>query len=770
MSTQLTKSSAARLCHRLLEAESEPEVITALSNAGLWDDRDAWIPYGGIKNNRGIVGNQQSEPVAALVEKLVNSIDSVLIYECLKSEKDPRGAEAPQSMKEAVKLLLGVPEGRIETLGAGGRSALAERIQFIATGKKRSPNYLIIDSGEGQTPDSFPNTFLSLLGENKAGIPFVQGTYNMGGTGVLQFSGRHSFQLIISRRQPEIADTPEDSRFWGFTLVRRVDPGPHQSFTTYAYLAPGGEVPRFEEEAIAAIPGRYPDAYVDPLPAGTIVKVWDYKLPGGLRTLATLDIRYALEQQLQDPALPIRIRERRHGYKAHTYDTTMSGLFSVLADAPDVIEEGLDTGGQLDVPSVGGVEVRIVALKEDRPPRRYPTGVYFTVNGQTHAHRGKDFISRKTQLDYIAGSLIVIVDCTELPQRVREDVFHGSRDRMRNCIETNELLSELASYLHDHPGLRELNARRRQQLMEKASEEQSTEVMQRLVNSDPSLAALFGRKKGPLKVIGGQVPEPVPYEGKPFPTHFRIAREPGGGLVKHCPRNRRCHVAFETDASNDYFTRAKDKGELSVAGQATLTSRNLWNGKAALRFSLPEGCFPGDQFRVIVEVSDISRVEAMRSEFTIQVDEDAPPNDQPRKNKKPKQSLRIPAPNIIEVRRDQWHSEQFDEFSALKLAHGEDGTLDMLVNMDNLFLRNEIHRRRGNEASRLQHWYKYGLALLALGMLYRQESGTPEEQDQRNESSSNDASSFDDIEESCKGIAVTLIPLLALASSNKLGP
>ena len=67
---------------------------------------------------------------------------------------------------------------------------------MIATGQKSKPCYSILDTGEGQTPEKMPETLLSLGKSNKLRIPFVQGKFNMGGTGVLQFCGEKNIQLI----------------------------------------------------------------------------------------------------------------------------------------------------------------------------------------------------------------------------------------------------------------------------------------------------------------------------------------------------------------------------------------------------------------------------------------------------------------------------------------------------------------------------------------------------------------------------------------------
>lgn len=763
------------LCLRLLRAETEEEVVSVLQSKGLWDDRSLWRPYGDITNNRGVVGNQQSSPVAALVEKLVNSIDAVLIAECLRQGVDPASRDAPQTMQAAAKRFLNIPEGRVQNLDANGRTQYAERIRLVACGTKDQPAYLIIDDGEGQAPDEFPDTLLSLLRENKTAIPFVQGKFNMGGAGVLQFAGTQSFQLIISKRQPYLPAKPSPRRHhWGFTLIRRLDPGPSQPQTMYVYLAPGGKVPSFESDTLPLLPGRYPDAYIEPLSAGTGIKLWNYKFPGRLKTLATLDLRYALERHLQDPGLPIRIQERRAGYRAHSYDTTMAGLCAVLADDKERIETGMDTGGPIEVPGVGPVHVRVVVLKESEGGKatgseRYAGGVFFNVNGQLHSELGSDFIERRTKYDYIADDMIVMVDCTELPQRVREDLFLASRDRMRQCSERTALEDAITEYLRDHQGLRELNARRRQAMLQSQAEEDTSAVIEALIRSDPCLAAIFGKGQK-VKVPIGPIPEPEPYVGKQFPTFFRLKDKPRGGLIKVCPLNRTCRVEFETDAANDYFARPTDPGRLEVRGiPRRVGSVHLWNGKALLRFAPPPGSNPGDRLQITVVVSDISRVLPFESSFVMEVDEEAPPAP-PGPPSPPHGASLTGLPNIIEVRQDQWGKYGFNETTALQLKRGDDETIDMYVNMDNLHLRNEIARRRGLDPRLLRHWFKYGLSLLTLGMLYqfRQSiGGAGGVAIEGSNGDDTDVEVFRRIEEAAQGLAVTVIPAIAQLGKGK---
>ncbi len=60
----------------------------------------------------------------------------------------------------------------------------------------------------------FEKTFLSLLRGNKNEIHFVQGKYNMGGSGAIVFCGKKRYQLIASKRFDATGE-------FGFTLIRK---------------------------------------------------------------------------------------------------------------------------------------------------------------------------------------------------------------------------------------------------------------------------------------------------------------------------------------------------------------------------------------------------------------------------------------------------------------------------------------------------------------------------------------------------------------------
>ncbi|MYD73074.1 MAG: hypothetical protein F4Y11_02040 [Chloroflexi bacterium] len=155
------------LCLQLMMADDSVEVVEILNRMGYWQDRSAWRHLGDTQNNWSTIGAQQSDPVAALAEKLVNSIDACLLGECQKREIDPRDPHlAPASPEEAIR-----------TFFPGSDGITGKRGQIFVTvtkGDGRS-SISVVDLGEGQKPCMFSETFMSLATGNKQSIPFVQG-------------------------------------------------------------------------------------------------------------------------------------------------------------------------------------------------------------------------------------------------------------------------------------------------------------------------------------------------------------------------------------------------------------------------------------------------------------------------------------------------------------------------------------------------------------------------------------------------------------------
>lgn len=758
------------LCIALAKSETETEVINLLKEWGFWDDPNAWRYYGDNENNFAVIGNQQSAPDSALVEKIVNSVDAVLMRECLRRGINPESDEAPPTIEDALEEFFNIRHGMLTNLTPRKRRELAENIMVVATGKKSNPNYLIIDKGEGQTPKRMPQTFLSLTKSNKLRIPFVQGKFNMGGTGALQFCGKHNLKLIISKRDPKIVEVEGNdgtSNYWGFTVIRRVDPEKGMKSSTFKYLAPHGKIPMFRADSLPLLPGDYPFSYGKPLEWGSFIKLYEYQLVG-LKTIATLDLYYRLAVLLPNVALPVLIVERRKGYKGHTLETVLSGLSVRLEeDKYSNIEEGFPSSATINIK---GQEMKIqIFVFKPCKEIHYKTrreGIIFTVNGQAHGFISESFFTRKSVgMAYLADSLLIIVDCTKFNGRTREDLFMNSRDRLREGELKNEIEEKLAELIRKHQGLRELKERRRREEIEGkiGDAKPLVEMIEKVIKNSPALTKLF--------VEGVKIANPFnlthtglsgkPFKGKQFPTYFKLKKDFPIKKPKHCPLNQRFRVQFETDAENNYFTRDLNPGEFKLSLEdGTIVEDyvlNLWNGMANLTVSLPEESKEGDLLKYIVEVNDITRVEPFLIEFYVVVD----PSIEEKKGK-PGQRIKPPGeegkerqtpsafdiPNIIEVRKDEWDRHGFNKESALKVMDSGENGYDFYINMDNIYLLTEIKGRIKTDPKILETQYKYGMVLIGMSLLRELEE-------------KDDESIYEKIYEMTKAVSPVLLPMIA---------
>jgi hypothetical protein len=90
------------LFEKLFRCRNEDAVDKLIAGHPKIFAQENWHPYGDNEWNLGVIGNQQENSVAALVEKVINSIDAILMRRCYEDEIDPKSPQAPQTMEEAV--------------------------------------------------------------------------------------------------------------------------------------------------------------------------------------------------------------------------------------------------------------------------------------------------------------------------------------------------------------------------------------------------------------------------------------------------------------------------------------------------------------------------------------------------------------------------------------------------------------------------------------------------------------------------------------------
>lgn len=698
------------LALQLARMEKESDVVDFLKSLGYWDDYRYWRSFGDNDNNFSTIGNQQSKPDAALVEKIINSVDAILMKECMIRGIDMTSSDAPSSMTEALKQFFGISEGQISNLDTKTRNKMSEDIILAATGSAYHMNLTIVDRGEGQTPAKMPDTILSVSKNNKLRVPFVQGKFNMGGTGVLPFCGENRFQLVISKRCPDIPNLDDDITYdqWSVTIVRREPAREGRRSSMFTYLTnPDGSLMSFIADVLPIIPSPRGINYLD-MTYGAYFKLFNYALQG-YKSNVLFDFNYRMSMLMPELAHPVRIRECRENYRGHSFETTLSGLQTRLDDdRSNNIEDGFPSSEAFNI---DGQDIRcsIYVFKKGKAKNyRETEGILFTVNGQTHASASESFFN-KVNLSYLADSLLVLVDCSDIDVSHREDMFMNSRDRLRNGKFVKEVEDRIKDILKDHPGLKRLqNERRAAAVQERLSDDRPLQdVLQNILKKSPVLSKILlagARLTTPFNVTPS-VGEGVEFRGKKHPSFFTLKGKLKDGMLKKCiPVNHDFRVQFETDAANDYFVRPSEKGTLHIKMDGInhpdlVKHLGLFNGTATLTVRMPEDAQVGDIHVFQTEIADDYITQTFENEFQLIVSkpmdysgggagERTPPEDEKKRGVRRNPS-EAAMPNIEEKYRADWEQFGMDKNSALVVFSTDEGS-DYYLNMDNQYLWAEL--------------------------------------------------------------------------------
>jgi len=540
----------------------------------------------------------------------------------------------------------------------------------------------------------------------------------MGGTGSLRFcSDKNNYKLFASRRNAEISG--EENGKWGFTLVRRRPPARNEKSSRYEYLAPKGKIPEMNIGEVLIYPNSDNEPYTRPTDFGTIIKLFEYQLPGATKTMATTDFYRALSNKLWDLVVPIRIYETR-SYSGHTLQYTFSGMNIRLDDDKgEVLEEGFPCPFSFHIQKVGKIDGKICLFKKEAQISRWLSSreaVIFTVNGQAHGSLPNDFFRRESvKLPWIQKELLINIDCSTLEPQIIERLFMTSRDRLCESEEKKLLEETLADYLQHHEGLRQWNEKRHQEMVNQRFHEsdESKKLFEKLIETSPLLANFLG--------IGNKIKIPKPghieveeFKGRRFPTFLKIENSKNGNYIKQCPQNSYCRVTLLTDAENDYFIRAFEPGKLILLPSNFIKSYNLYNGKLELQLQ-PDKIYPiGSFYAISVLLTSPEALEGYFKEIiNVEIIEPTEKQKHPPKPPKPPTSTTLALPNMVEIYKDGWGKYEINcEEDVVTIMKDEQETTS-LINMDNKYFLSYIYQN-SKKKEVLSNLYKISSTIIGL--------------------------------------------------------
>lgn len=566
------------LFEKLYKCENEDAVDQLIAKHPQVFAQENWYPYGENEGSFGVIENQQASPIPALIEKITNSIDAVLMKRCFEEDMEPKSSQAPKTMEEAV--LSFFPNSKNWDLPSF-RKLQAENIQIIADGPRMDTSLIIYDDGEGQHPEKFEDTFLSLLRGNKNEIPFVQGKYNMGGSGTLIFCGKKRYQLIASKRF-------DNTGKFGFTLVRKHPLSETEKTTKkntwYEFLKINGEIPAFDINELDL--GLYNRKFK----TGTIIKLYSYDLPSGSRSVITRDLNRSLNEYLFQPALPIYTIDKEERYpKDYALQRELYGLKRRLEEENS--KKYIETSLSLDFTDKEFGELYVTCylfkpLVEEKTVTesrrtiqdeffKNNMAVLFSLNGQVHGHYTSEFITRSLKYPLFKDYLLIHVDCTKLEYDFRNELFMASRDRIKGGEESRQLREKLATYLKKSR-LDELYKNRKDAISVGTNE--ANDLLKSFTRNLPLNSDLMKLLSQTYKIDGQKTNSnnpnhkpKSPQKEKPdfvsnrFPSFLRLDKKNDGITpVAQIPIGGERTLKFLTDVENEYFDRIEDPGTLEI--------------------------------------------------------------------------------------------------------------------------------------------------------------------------------------------------------------
>ena len=725
-----------KLCLKLAQCDRADEIIKILKKEKYWDNLNYWKPIGANSNNWGTIGNQQDQALNSLVEVLVNSGDAFLINKCLEKGIDPKDIKkAPQSLKDALINLLNIKNGEFTDLTDKEITNYAEMFGgLLSSGDNIRPTYTAFDFGEGQAPEKFEDTFVALSKSNKTEIPFVQGKHCAGGTGSIYYC-EQGLKLIISRRNPSINNNKvlkgnKVSNKFGFTITRILPAVGPKKNPEVVYLTINNEIPSFDFRALKILPNKKDPTKIDrDFEYGSFIKMFDYDIGPTLRSRGNMDLYYRLSLLLISPTQPLRIYESRK-VKANTPINNMSGLLKrIETDRGKNIEnnfhEVLNISNQT-------VKVGIYVLTENaaKESNRWHKndGIIYSVNGQLNGSKEKRiYSSKRLGYGYIHDSIITIVDCSELDNQTKADLFMADRQRLRESEFKKELEDKILNILSKHEGLIDIEKKRKEtNINNKFRNNKSISDILNKVMDDKTLKQILN--------IGVNISMPnnngfkqIKFIPNKYPSFFNLQKK----YLKNEPRkieiNRVGNILFETDAPNDYLVRSIDPGKMIIKLNGTQLTKNFDWGciDGVWKFKLDcnaNNFLVGNKYEVEVSLLDTVNNKNFIETFWIEIIKKSIHKIVRNPSKPKSNGSNYNLPEIIPVRKNDTNFKKmnFTEKSALKIINGKTG-YDYYLNMDNIWLQKEILSKGSNKLE-LEKFFEATFSLFGMKMVAEDKS------------------------------------------------
>lgn len=591
-----------------------------------YGDRIRFFPIGNRDNNRGQI-ELGTDPGKSIVERITNGIDATLELE----HKKHNGIPICKNPREAANSWLNVPSGGLHELSPAKRRELASNVVVtVEEGDDKSHRTIqIYDHGIGLTSKEMPSTILSLGESNKVQKLYLAGAFGQGGSSTFAYC---RYSLVASK-----VFSQDKSQRLGFTIVYYQDlPAEQYKHGYYVYLTLDGKI--FET-----------DLSEDEFKFGTLVRHFGYDITEYRYAIGPQSIYGLLQRVLFDPIIPIMLDDKINNFR-RVIKGSRNALNGAIDDADDrgpAIEYNVPLY-HVSLGEFGGIGLEYWLLEENEknrePSRSYVDSkkpILLTVNGQTHAEFSGLLIRSQNQADlpYLRNRLIVHVDCNNLNQQAKRNLFSSSREDVRKGHISKLIEEEIVKALKSDDKLGQLNEEAKNFSLRKTdtiSEEMiKGEVAKVLRFHGFSTSVAVG---GSIGDNGGGRIGNIPSIPKPSshrlikkidvhdpPTYVKILVD---SPVNFYPEQRK-YIRIETDAPSNYHNSedvTKSRFNIIINGTSVIRSGTtpLKEGRMRIILDCQGNSKVGETGEITIEISRPGMI-ALSDKFSYVVVAKPPP-------------------------------------------------------------------------------------------------------------------------------------------------
>ena len=445
---------------RLLGSYTTREVTDVLDL--LLDSHEIdWKPVGERRNNLSTI-NIGTDPAAGLAERITNAIDAVLELEWVKNNK-PTHLTSP---REAAEVWFGIENGRLGDVDKVGKAlqSLSKNISVAIHESERDayPTVEVRDYGIGLDGKKFGDTILSLNGSNKLDKLFLMGAYGQGGSTAFSYN---NFTVIVSK---PYSSTGNDNAPISWTIVRLNHGDVHRAkHEWYEYLVDRKTQLPFEVSNLKSA-----------FKHGTLIRHigMDLGRYSAAMTQPTGSLWYLAHHYLFDPILPFTIVDERS--RKTKSDTAVSR--GVYGNNRRLTRGGGDEKHLVDYSQSMQLTFRdgtvtiyywVLSLEGDKPWERIRNytlpsqPIIITFNGQKQGFLPSSIIKEALKLPFLSKYLVVQIECDELDNESKRQLFSSTRESLRETSIHGELRKLLVDTLGEDDRLRLLDKERKQRYL-----------------------------------------------------------------------------------------------------------------------------------------------------------------------------------------------------------------------------------------------------------------------------------------------------------------